>query len=248
MWELAYKTKEEYLAALAKLAEENEVLNRERMLRDYEKFFHKKHKAYMGDTDIIGLLPNPEQLAEQYAGRSYTNTKMLLKSGGISAGKRFQTNLGYWIVRFFSLLVSVLSILLIVKGLFLLGLSLLVLSGYKEIVISFVSTIMLWLPESIVAPVKDFIPGFFDNIFAVIFMASVGVFFIFFFSLILKAFLRINKKIKRWRLIKISGCFRLPIYSDDLYSWPWRILSYVFLPLSLIGAIVSGTMMFFGFV
>ena len=61
-----------------------------------------------------------------------------------------------------------------------------------------------------------------------------------------KALRRLRKKYHTWTLKKISGCYRLPVTLDDVYSRAWRLCVYIFLPLSMIVALVSMMMLIMG--
>ena len=88
--------------------------------------------------------------------------------------------------------------------------------------------------------------AFENNPVGIVFLVSAGIFLLLLSGTALKALRRLRKKYHTWTLKKISGCFRLPVTLDDVYSKAWRICVYIFLPLSMIAALVSMMMLIMG--
>ena len=85
-----------------------------------------------------------------------------------------------------------------------------------------------------------------DSTAGLLAIASGGVFLIVLFATIIKAMHRLRKKYHTWTLKQISGCFRLPVSLDDVYSKGWRTMVYILLPLSMIVSVVCAGMLILG--
>lgn len=235
-WEMDYKTRGEYVAALEKALADKGVVDADKIISDIKNYFFKRNRQSIGDTEIIAMLPDPEVLAAQYEGKEYSNPRALKKSGQTGVFKRFG--------------IFLLTLVAVILGLVLsIGFFVVLLAGILSIVLAVL--FQMNLIGSLPAPVMsllDMIPYemFENNPVGVIFLVSSGIFLILLSGTALKALRRLRKKYHTWTLKKLSGCFRLPVTLDDVYSKLWRFSVYIFLPLSMIAALVSMMMLIMG--
>ncbi|MDO4281613.1 MAG: DUF1700 domain-containing protein [Peptococcaceae bacterium] len=234
-WNMEYTTRGEYMNALEQALEGRDIPDANKMLTDIKNYFFKRNLQSVGDTEIISTLPDPFALAEQYDGKTYSDKRALKKNGSAGIVKRFfigiltifATILG--VVFFISFLASLVGgIASIVMG-----------------VLYFVSG------DGIAGVVNSYTGVDMNTVFANRFVGvanliSSGLFAFLLSVTALKALWRLRKKYHTWTLKKISGCFRLPVSVDDVYSKGWRILVYIFLPLSLIVSVLTLAMTIFG--
>ncbi|MEE0435347.1 MAG: DUF1700 domain-containing protein [Peptococcaceae bacterium] len=236
MWDMAYKTRGEYVSALEQALEGKNVVDADMMISDIKKFFFNRNRQSIGDTEIINMLPEPETLAAQYENKEYNNRRALKKSGSAGIIKRAG-------IALLTLFAVVLGFLLTV------GFALMFVLGVLAVIAAVIFQ-MGWfdsLPSQVVA-VIDVLPyqAFENNPVGVIFLVASGIFLLLLSGTALKALRRLREKYHTWTLKKISGCFRLPVTLDDVYSKGWRICVYIFLPLSMIVALVTMVMLVLG--
>lgn len=236
MWDMEYKTRGEYLEALEKALEGKNIPDADQMVTDIKNYFFKRNRQSIGDTEVIQTLPAPEALAEQYDGKAYANKRVLKKTGSAKFFKR----LGIFLLTCLMVILGVTTSLAFLAVL--LGGVALIASG-----VIFQFDLLEMLPEQVVA-VFSFGPEhlFENNPVGTVFLVSAGIFMILIAGTALKALRRLKKKYHTWTLKKISGCFRLPVSLDDVYSKTWRISVYVLLPISMVLALVTAGMMILG--
>lgn len=235
-WEMDYKTRGEYVSALEKALVDKDVPDADKMVLDIKNYFFKRNRQSIGDTEIIATLPAPEELAAQYAGKEYTNTRALKKTGSTGFFKRFG--------------ISLLSIFAVLFGFLLyVGFLITLLAGILSIVaaVIFQMDLLDSLPAQVVGLIEQVPYQMFENnTVGTVYLVASGIFMLLLSGTALKALNRLRKKYHTWTLKKISGCFRLPVSLDDVYSKLWRFCVYLFLPLSMIVALVCLMMLIMG--
>lgn len=235
-WEMEYKTRGEYISALEQALAGKDIPDADKMVTDIKNYFFKRNRQSVGDTEIISTLPDPETLAAQYQGKEYSNKRALKKNGSAGFFKRF----GIFFVSLFA----------VIFGLVLyLGFLAMFLAGILSIALGVI--FQMNLVDSLPAQVMSVLENapyeiFENNPVGVIFLVASGIFLLLLSGTALKALRRLRKKYHTWTLKKISGCYRLPVTLDDVYSRAWRLCVYIFLPLSMIVALVSMMMLIMG--
>lgn len=248
MWDLTYKTKDEYLGALEKAAAEKEVKDASNMVSDFKKFFDRRGKEFEGDLEVISRLPLPETLADQYAGCTWGKRRAVRKEGRAGFFKRFGVSLISAVLHLLYFLFYVVLGIGAVAGI---G-AVLVVACYQlkwvESVPAEVLNLYGMLPANILHGL-DRVPWqhMLQSWSGAIFLIATGVFAFFLFGTILKGMRRLMKRYRNWSLSVISGRFRLPVSMDYIYSTPWRVLTYVLLPISMVAAIASGFLLWLGY-
>lgn len=233
---MEYKTRGEYISALEKALAGKDIPDADKMVLDIKNFFFKRNRQSVGDTEIISMLPDPEELVAQYDGKEYADKRALKKSGSAGILKRFG--------------ISLLSIFAVIFGVLLYAIFfVMLLSGILSIAAAVV--FQLGILDSLPAQVMNLIEQvpyemFENNPVGTVYLIASGIFMLFLSSTVLKALLRLRRKYHTWTLKKISGCYRLPVTLDDVYSKFWRGCVYIFLPLSMIVALVSLMMLIMG--
>lgn len=236
MWDMEYKTRGEYINALEAALEGKNIPDADKMVTDIRNYFFKCNHQSIGDTEVIQTLPAPEVLAKQYEGKEYTNTRVLKKKGSAKFFKR----LGIFLLTCFMVILgfatSIAFLAMLLGGV-----------GLIASAIIFQFNLLEMLPGQVVA-VFEYGPVhlFEGNPVAIIFLVASGIFLILISGTALKALRRLKKKYHTWTLKKLSGCFRLPVSLDDVYSKSWRISVYVLLPISMVVALVTAGMMILG--
>lgn len=235
-WDIDYKTRGEYISALEKALAGKNIVDADKMVTDIKNYFFKRNRQSIGDTEIIATLPDPETLAAQYEGKEYTNPRALKKSGNAGFFKRFGIFILTFVMVVVGLVLSIAFFLMLLAGILSLVGALSIYMGWIDM-----------LPEQVLS-VVELIPYqiFENNPIGLVSLVSSGIFLILLSGTALKALRRLRKKYHTWTLKKISGCFRLPVTLDDVYSKAWRICVYIFLPLSMIVGLVSMMMMILG--
>lgn len=235
-WDMDYKTRGEYISALEKALAGKNIVDADKMVTDIKNYFFKRNRQSIGDTEIIATLPDPETLAAQYEGKEYTNPRALKKSGSAGFFKRFSIFILTFVMVVVGLVLSIAFFLMLLAGILSLVGALSIYMGWIDM-----------LPEQVLS-VVELIPYqiFENNPIGLVSLVSSGIFLILLSGTALKALRRLRKKYHTWTLKKISGCFRLPVTLDDVYSKAWRICVYIFLPLSMIVGLVSMMMMILG--
>lgn len=235
-WDMDYKTRGEYISALEKALAGKNIVDADKMVTDIKNYFFKRNRQSIGDTEIIATLPDPETLAAQYEGKEYTNPRALKKSGSAGFFKRFGIFILTFVMVVVGLVLSIAFFLMLLVGILSLVGALSIYMGWIDM-----------LPEQVLS-VVELIPYqiFENNPIGLVSLVSSGIFLILLSGTALKALRRLRKKYHTWTLKKISGCFRLPVTLDDVYSKAWRICVYIFLPLSMIVGLVSMMMMILG--
>ena len=235
-WELEYKTRGEYVSALEAALADKEIQGADKMVTDIKNYFFKRNRQSIGDTEIIATLPAPEELAAQYEGKEYDNPRALKKNGSAGFFKRFGIFLLTVVAVVLGLIVSVAFFLIFLAGLLSVVSAVVFQMGWTSMLPAQVMTIVEKVPYQ----------AFENNPVGSVFLVSAGIFLLLLSGTALKALRRLRKKYHTWTLKKISGCFRLPVTLDDVYSKAWRICVYIFLPLSMIAALVSMMMLIMG--
>ncbi|MEE0509657.1 MAG: DUF1700 domain-containing protein [Peptococcaceae bacterium] len=235
-WDMDYKTRGEYVSALENALADKNVIDADKMVTDIKNYFFKRNRQSIGDTEIIASLPDPEVLAAQYEGKEYTNTRALKKNGSAGFFKRFGIFLLSVIMVVVGLVISIGFFLMLLAGVLSLAGALCIYMGWIDTLPSQIMTIVDMVPYQM----------FENNPIGLVALVSSGIFLLLLSGTALKALRRLRKKYHTWTLKKISGCFRLPVTLDDVYSKAWRVCVYIFLPLSMIVALVSFMMMILG--
>ena len=233
---MEYKTRGEYISALEQALAGKDIPDADKMVTDIKNYFFKRNRQSVGDTEIISTLPDPETLAAQYQGKEYSNKRALKKNGSAGFFKRF----GIFFVSLFA----------VIFGLVLyLGFLAMFLAGILSIALGVIFQMNLVdsLPAQVMS-ILEIAPYeiFENNPIGVLFLVAAGIFLLLLSGTALKALRRLRKKYHTWTLKKISGCYRLPVMLDDVYSRAWRLCVYIFLPLSMIVALVSMMMLIMG--
>lgn len=247
MWDLTYKTKDEYLDALRKAAGEQGVKDASRMVSDFRKYFNRRRKEYEGDMEVISRLPLPETLAAQYAGCTWGKRRAVRKEGRAGAGKRF----GIFLMNIFVYVVYAVLYLVLALGVLAGLLTVIAVAAWQMNWMNgmpdAVNDLYLLLPNSVLQWINGLSVGdWMSSPSGSIFLISVSVFVFFLFGTLLKGMRRLMKRYRNWTLTVISGRFRLPVSMEYVYSTPWRVLTYVLLPLSIVGAVASGFLLWIG--
>ena len=233
---MEYMTRGEYMNALAHALADRDVADADYMSADFKYYFFKQNSLGIGDTEIIQSLPDPGALADQSDGKEYGNRSLLKKTGSAGVFKRFVIGL----LSFFAVLMGVITTVISYAA---------VLIGILAIALSAVYAFHLnaMLPAPILGLVEKVPIGILaDSTAGLLAIASGGVFLIVLFATIIKAMHRLRKKYHTWTLKQISGCFRLPVSLDDVYSKGWRTMVYILLPLSMIVSVVCAGMLILG--
>lgn len=236
MWDMEYKTRGEYVSALEKALTDKDVSDADKMIQDIKNYFFKRNRQSIGDTEIIESLPDPETLAAQYDGKCYTDKRALKKSGGAGVFKRFGIALLTLFMVILGLVMSVVFYALLIAGVIAIALAVIFRMGWMGALPGQVVGVIEMLPYELFA----------ESPVGVIFLVAAGIFLILLAGTAIKALRRLRRKYHTWTLKKISGCFRLPVNLDDVYSKAWRVLVYIFLPLSMIVALVTLGMLILG--
>lgn len=236
MWNLTYKTQDTYIEALQHACEEKNVSDTDEMIKDFRKYFEKKNKEYIGDMEVIKSLPEAEAIASQYENKAYCNKRQLMKEGSAGGGKRFGIGLLSVLVRLFSLIGYVALIALLFAGLASIAVAGIFQFGFNTM-----------LPQEIQAFSATYPSDVFVNYLeGRIFLVALGIFIFFLAGTLIQSLRCSIKKYRHWVLRSISGCYRLPVSLHNIHSKLWRVLVYIFVPLSLVVLIVTGIMVFFG--
>lgn len=236
MWDMEYKTRGEYVSALEKALADKDVSDADKMIQDIKNYFFKRNRQSIGDTEIIEDLPAPEALAAQYDGKSYSDKRALKKNGSAGIIKRFGIALLTFFMVILGLVVSLVFFLMFVSGILSIVAAVIFQMGWLSMIPGQLMHYIEMAPYEI----------FENNPVGVLFLVSSGIFLLLLSGTALKALRRLRKKYHTWTLKKISGCFRLPVNLDDVYSRAWRICVYIFLPLSMIVALVTMVMLILG--
>lgn len=236
MWDMEYKTRSEYINALESALVGKDIPDADQMVTDIKNYFFKRNHQSIGDTEVIQTLPAPEELAAQYDGKAYTNPRLLKKTGSAKFFKR----LGIFLLTFFMVILGLATTLaffaMLVGGVALIASAVIFQFGFMDMLPQAIVTVLEYGPTHV----------FEGNPVGNVFLVSTGVFLILLSGTILKALRRLKKKYHTWTLKKISGCFRLPVTLDDVYSKAWRVSVYIFLPISMVLALVTAGMMILG--
>lgn len=236
MWNLNYKTQETYLEALRQKCEEKNVSDTDTIVTDFQKYFAKKNKECIGDMEVIKELPDPDELASQYENKSYTSRKQLMKAGSAGTGKRLGIGVLSLLLRIFSVCAYLVFIAFFAFGVCCVAAAVIfqidMTASLPDIVLNQIEA----LPYEAFANYKE----------GIIFLVAVGIFSILISGTLIKSLRYTMKKYRNWVLRTISGCYRLPVSLHNIHSKVWRVLVYIFVPLSLITFIVMGVMLFFG--
>lgn len=235
-WEMKYMTRGEYINALGHALAQRDVVDADIMIAEFKYYFFKQNSLGIGDTEVIQSLPDPEALAQEYDGKEYSNRRALKKSGSMGAVGRFGLGILTFFAGFFGLVTTLISYAAILAGALLLVLATIYAFHLDGILPDIVMGVLSQVPIGI----------FSQSMVGLLSMASAGVFLILLFVTIAKALHRLRQKYHNWTLEKISGCFRLPVCLDDVYSKVWRALVYILMPLSLITAAITAGMLILG--
>ena len=235
-WDMEYKTRGEYISALEHALVGKDIPDADKLVTDVKNYFFKRNRQSIGDTEIISSLPTPETLAAQYDGKEYANPRALKKNGSAGFFKRFGIFLLTLIAVILGLVLTLFFLVLLLGGLAALALAVIGQMQLFDRLPGVVMNALNVLPYEAVT----------DNTVGIVFLVSAGIFLLLLSGTALKALRRLRKKYHNWTLAKISGCFRLPVTLDDVYSKAWRVCVYIFLPLSMIVGLVSLMMMVMG--
>ena len=236
MWDMKYKSRGEYITALEAAMEGKDIPEAEKIVMDIKNYFFECNHKSIGDTEVINKLPDPEVLATQYDGKEYSNVRALKKSGSAKFFKR----LGIFLLTVCSVVLGVTFfvgfLLMLLFGLLAIASAIIFQTGVTDVLPSNIVSLLEYLPYQL----------FENSITGTVFLVSLGVFSIVIAITALKALWRFKKKYHTWTLKKISGCYRLPVTLDDVYSKAWRVCVYITIPISLILTLLTAGMMILG--